>query len=139
MESFQIFLKERGMCHCIKVVTEMITVIFRLVSLLPIFSRIFEKLIYVRTEQYFEEKIIFTVIRLQKELFNWAHIAILTTLVNGALYSKMKIATVFLNNLKAFFSFHQRIILKKLENCGVTGSIMNFISSYLSNRHLFKK
>ena len=51
----------------------------------------------------------------------------------------MKIATEYLDTLKAFDTVDRGILLKKLENCGMRGSILNLISSCLRNSHLFSK
>jgi hypothetical protein len=61
----------------------------------------------------------------------------LTSMINGALDGKLKVATLFLDILKAFGTVDYVILLKKLDNCGIRGNTLKIISSYLSHRSLY--
>ena len=58
-------------------------------------------------------------------------------MINGALDGKLKVATIFLDILKAFDTMDHVILLKKLDNCGIRGNALKIISSYLSHRSMY--
>jgi hypothetical protein len=110
---------------------------YRPVSLLPAFSKILEKIIYVRLyklmtihnvlggEQYGFRKNSST----QKAIFN-----LLKEIMN-ALNNKQIVDEIFCDLQKAFDCVNHQILLTKLEFYGVTGNFFKLIQSYLEYRY----
>ena len=109
---------------------------YRPVSILPIFGKIFEKIIYKRLYAFFTSKGI-----LQDEQFGFrkghstTHAlhksvdSITRTLANGK-----HVLGIFIDLSKAFDTLDHKILLSKLENYGIRGSAHSLLASYLSDR-----
>jgi hypothetical protein len=110
---------------------------YRTVSLLTSFSKIFEKLIYVRIYEHLvgnnisvDEQYVFrinssTVIATHKVLN-----AVLNQLNNKKIFDG-----IFCALHKAFDCVNHKILLAKLEVYGITGKFLNLINSYLGDRY----
>ena len=109
---------------------------YRPVSILPIFGKIFEKIIYNRLYAFFTSKGI-----LHDDQFGFrkghstSHAlhksvdSITKSLANGR-----HVLGIFIDLSKAFDTLDHNILLNKLEHYGIRGSALSLMSSYLSNR-----
>ena len=114
---------------------------FRPISVLTIFSKIFEKHIYNELLMYFEQNNI-----LCKEQFGFrkgisTNIAIANLLekIYGGLERNIYGIGVFLDLQKAFDVVNRRILLGKLNHYGVRGAPLQLLSSFLTNRKQYVK
>ena len=109
---------------------------YRPISLLPIISKIFEKIMYTRLRSYLDKEKIFydrqygfqkgkstenAILDLQAQ--------IITSLENGEIP-----CTIFLDFSKAFDTVNHNVLLKKLEHYGVRGNVLQWFSSYILDR-----
>ena len=109
---------------------------YRPISLLPIFNKIFEKLLHARLIQFLDmHKIIFNhQFGFQKnKSTSLAILDVCTQLVN-AVENKQFSTCIFLDFAKAFDTVDHNILIYKLEYNGVSGITLNWFKSYLTNR-----
>ena len=109
---------------------------YRPISVLPLVSKIFEKIIYRQLYDYLQDNSLLntyqsgfrsmhsTLTALLETTNNWS-INIDNGLLNGVLFIDLK---------KAFDTIDHEIILRKLANYGVDQSALRFFASYLCNR-----
>jgi hypothetical protein len=109
---------------------------YRPVSTLPIFGKIFEKVIYTRIYSYFSSQGI-----LHEKQFGFrkhhstSHaLNLCINEIQNSLKSKNHVLGIFIDLSKAFDTIDHDILLEKLRHYGVRGTPHSLISSYLSNR-----
>ena len=112
---------------------------YRPISLLSIFNKISEKLVYKRLHQYLERKEI-----LHHKQFDFrtrysTTYALLSIVdkINEAIDHHDYACGIFLDLSKAFNTINHDIPITKLEFYGVRGLANKWFSSYLSNRRQF--
>ena len=109
---------------------------YRPISTLPIFGKIFEKIIYVRLYSF----LINNNLMYSKQFgFRKGHSTshALNYSINhltSALADKNHVIGIFIDLSKAFDTISHDKLLQKLSNCGIRGSAHNLINSYLSDR-----
>ena len=110
---------------------------YRPISLLPIFSKIFERIIYNQFIAYIEENKILDELQFgfqRNKSTEHAIYAIMTNLTE-AFSKKLSSYCIFLDFAKAFDTVNHKILLDKLAYYGVSGKTLELFSSYLSNRN----
>lgn len=109
---------------------------YRPISLLPCFSKIFEKLMYIRLVNYFENKGLITGSQFGFRAKNCTINAVikLTDYVTNSIDNNEECIAVFIDFCKAFDSVQSEILLYKLANYGIRGTALAWLSSYLTNR-----
>ena len=109
---------------------------YRPISLLPVLSKIFEKLIHSRMTKFFDEN---NVIYNKQFGFRKKHSTVhaLNTAVTQIIKSLNKndiVLGIFLDFSKAFDTVKHDILLKKLEHYGIRDKSLDLLHNYLSNR-----
>ena len=112
---------------------------YRLISLLTIFSKIFEKLIYKRLDSFICKHCI---IAATQYGFRAGHSTMhAVTDVILAVYDNINdqkyTGLIFLDIKKAFDTVNHNILIEKLEHLGIRGLAKKLLNSYLSGRNQF--
>ena len=109
---------------------------YRPISTLPIFGKIFEKIIYARLYGFFTSKGI-----LNKNQFGFRKGHSTSHALNYSIYHIEKaieegnsVLGIFIDLSKAFDTIDHGILLNKLKNHGIRGIALKIIESYLSDR-----
>ena len=109
---------------------------YRPISILPAFSKIFERAVYNRIFQFLVDNDI-----LFKHQFGFrpghstSHALInFVNKVANAVDCQKYLAGIFLDLSKAFDTLDHAILLSKLEACGITGTAHQWITDYFRNR-----
>ena len=112
---------------------------YRPVSILPVFSKILERLMFNRLLEYLNKHNILHKLqfgfRPEHTTFD-ALIALVDYIVNAIEHGECVIG-VFLDLSKAFDTVDHKILLDKLQYYGVRGTQLNWFSNYLSDRQQF--
>ena len=108
---------------------------YRPVSTLYSFAQIFEKLVCLQDLNYVEKHNILTEFQFGFPKGNSAEHATveLTDKLRKAIDQNLSTYGVFLDFSKAFDTVNHQRLLKKLEVCGIRGTLLNWFNSYLSD------
>lgn len=109
---------------------------YRPISTLPIFGKIFEKIIHCRLYNFFLSKNIITENQFGFRKNHSTHHALhhSVNIISQALKQKMHVIGIFIDLSKAFDTIDHDIMRRKLYHYGVRGTPHKLISSYLSDR-----
>ena len=112
---------------------------YRPISVLPSFSKIFEKLMYNRLINYLLKH---SILCENQYGFRPKHSTLLaitemTEKITEALDNKQFAIGVFIDLSKAFDTLDHYILLDKLKHYGIRGTALNWFESYLKNRQQF--
>ena len=112
---------------------------YRPVSTLPVFGKIFEKIIYKRLYKFFSSNDVISDAQFgfRKNHSTGHAIHYSVNIVKEALSNKKNVLGIFIDLSKAFDTLNHNILLKKLENYGVRGVANNLVNSYLSDREQY--
>ncbi len=114
---------------------------YRPISLLPAFSKLLEKIIFVRMMNFLIEKNILSERQFgfrPKFSTEYAILDIYEKLLKN-LDEKQTSCAIFLDLAKAFDTVSHDILLRKLEKYGIRGNALELLSSYLKDRYQFVK
>ncbi|MFZ2540057.1 MAG: reverse transcriptase family protein [Oscillospiraceae bacterium] len=112
---------------------------YRPISILTTFSKIFEKITFTRLSNFMNKNQI-----LHENQFGFrgglstctALLQLINELTNSIDKKQITIG-VFIDLAKAFDTVDHRILLQKLEHYGIRGIVLNWFTSYLSNRRQY--
>ena len=109
---------------------------YRPISLLPSFAKILEKLMHARLLSFLQSNNILNSSQhgFQPKKSTSSAIADALYTITSALDKKLLSIALFIDVSKAFDSLNHGILLNKLEHYGVRGYVLNWFSSYLTNR-----
>ena len=113
---------------------------YRPIYLLPIFSKMFEKLVYKRLYSFVTcNKITYPLPFGFQENHSIDHALIsMTETIRRSLDNKRHGCGVFIDLQKAFDTVNHKILLSKLEHYGIRGNALGWFQSYLTNRMVVK-
>ena len=109
---------------------------YRPISTLPIFGKIFEKVIYTRLYSYFTSKGILNdkQFGFRKNHSTSHALNFSVNLIKDSLKKGNHILGIFIDLSKAFDTIDHKILVKKLEHYGIRGNTLSLIESYLLDR-----
>ena len=109
---------------------------YRLISILPAISKIFEKAIAYRLVNFLENNNLLSNCQFgfRKNSSTQSALLHFVSKVYSELDKKSHVASVFLDISKAFDSLNHDILLVKLNNIGLRGPAYDLIKSYLTER-----
>ena len=109
---------------------------YRPISTLPIFGKIFEKIIYSRLYRFLSSE---GVLDDSQFGFRPGHSTVhaikhSVNIINDSHKANKHVVGIFIDLSKAFDTLDHKILMDKLYNCGIRGIAHNLISSYLTDR-----
>lgn len=109
---------------------------YRPISLLPIFSKILEKLMYDRIVSFFTKYNVINKFQFGFRKNHSTFMALITLMdkLRNSLDEGNFAIGIFLDFQKAFDTVNHDILLKKLSNYGIRGIVLEWFHSYLSER-----
>ena len=112
---------------------------YRPISLLPIFSKIFERLMYNRILSFINKHNLLTPNQFGFQLNKSTELAVneITNNINNSFEKKESAFCIFLDFAKAFDTVNHDILINKLEYYGIRGSPLNWFKSYLQDRQQY--
>ena len=112
---------------------------YRPITVLPFFSKIFEKIVSIYMIDFLEDNNLFYDNQFGFRKFHGTNHAIITLVekVSKALDTGKFVIGVFLDLKKAFDTVNHDILMKKLECYGIRGKLFNWLKSYLENRNQY--
>jgi retron-type reverse transcriptase len=112
---------------------------YRPISVLPIFSKIFEKIVHNRITNYLEQHgILFhNQYGFRKSHSTLLALQSLSIKITEAVDQKIYNIGIFIDLSKAFDTVNHDILLRKLYHYGIRGLALDWIKSYLSGRKQF--
>lgn len=112
---------------------------YRPISILSVFSKIFEKLMYNHLLEFLDEhNIIFNKQFGFRPKYSTRH-ALITIVekINKALDENKSVIGLYLDFRKAFYTVNHDILVEKLRKYGISGCTLGWIKNYLSNRRQY--
>ena len=109
---------------------------YRPISLLPILSKVLEKIIYKNISSFLESNNILTPFQFgfRKKHSTYMPLAKIYEDISKSLQNKEIIFGLYLDLKKAFDTVNIDILLQKLNHVGIQGDLYNLIKSYLTER-----
>lgn len=114
---------------------------YRPIALVPVFSKIIEKVIYNSLYSFLEKNEILTKeqygFRRNKNI-NMAIYELIKDIISN-MDKKIPVTALFMDMTKAFDFVDHRILLTKLNKLGIRGNVLELLESYLTNRRQVTK
>jgi len=109
---------------------------YRPVSVLPVFSKLFERIVYLRLLKFVNTSNLFYQYQFgfRENHSTLLALTVLLDKISDSFNNSEIIVGIFLDFKKAFDTIDHNILLQKLSKYGIRGVSLSLISSYLSNR-----
>ena len=124
------------MCPVYKTGNKNIFTNYRPISILPRFSKVFEKVVLNRLINYVEKKNILSCnqYEFREEYSTYMAIVDMCNKITTAIDNNEYAVGIFIDLSRAFDTLNHNILLKKLEHYGIRGIALQWFCNYLSNR-----
>lgn len=112
---------------------------YRPISLLPIFSKLLEKIIHARLSTFLKNNNIIykSQFGFQKSMSTTHSLVEIIEKIRNSLEMSKYGCGIFIDLKKAFDTVNHAILLQKLDHYGIRNSALNWFSSYLTSRHQY--
>ena len=112
---------------------------YRPISLLPVISKVFEKIMHHQLMNYFDcHNLLYKHQYGFRPKHSTEHAALeLTDRILSAMSTNKTPVSIFIDLSKAFDTLDHRILLLKLKNYGITGTALQLLTDYLDSRQQF--
>ena len=112
---------------------------YRPISVLPFFSKIFEKIVYNQLISYLDMKLILYNYQFgfRKKFSTEMAVSFLVNKISEAFDKGDYAVSIFLDLSKAFDTVNHQILFSKLFHYGIRGSALDWFKSYMSDRHQY--
>jgi hypothetical protein len=109
---------------------------YRPISLLSSFSKIFEKVLYIRLSSFLDHCSILSTAQygFMKKRSTADALSQIISFIQQQQNKDISCLVILIDLKKAFDTVNHAILIKKLENMGIRGTPLNLLSSYLTNR-----
>ena len=109
---------------------------YRPISLLPLFSKILERILYSYLSSFLDEHNVLQNLQFgfRKKHSTYMPVALIIDEITKTLEKKEKVLGLYLDLKKAFDTVNVKILLKKFEFIGIRGKLLLSIQSYFENR-----
>jgi len=109
---------------------------YRPISVLPVFAKVIERIMFTRTYSFLDSQNILSDNQFGFRKGLSTEMALITAIdyITDSLDKKSHTAGVFLDLSKAFDTVNHNILLSKLSHYGIRGSALHWFKSYLSGR-----
>jgi hypothetical protein len=108
---------------------------YRPISLLSIVSKVFERCVYNRLIEHVSINIHQLQFGFLRGKSTTAQLLQVLQEIGEMLDKRVQIDLVYLDFAKAFERVDHRLMVNKLKNFGISGTLLNWFEDYLSNRH----
>jgi hypothetical protein len=115
---------------------KLLTTNYRPISILPIFSKIFERVMYNRLLSYLDAKKILTQNQYGFREKHSTYMALLSLVddISEEMNNKNYSIGIFIDLSKAFDTINHKLLIAKLNHYGIRGMVLDWFVSYLTNR-----
>jgi len=139
--SFQLVVHWLRLCRCLNRVPPHSTHNYRPIYILSALSKIIEKIVKIRLLAFLEKCNILYAKQFgfRKKLGTSFAVNDMIIQIEGAKDARKKVAGVYIDLKKAFDTVNHELLLHKLYLLGVSGSVLSWFESYLSDRQQFVK
>ena len=112
---------------------------YRPISILPFFSKIFEKIVYTRLINYLNKADVLTSSQygFRKKSSTYMALVDICEQITNSIDNRDYCAGVFIDLSKAFDTIDHTILLTKLQHYGIRGITLDWFKNYLTNRVQF--
>ena len=112
---------------------------YRPVSLLPVLSKVLERVVYDRLNNFLKKHMVLAISQygFQENLSTELAMLELQDRLTDILSNKQRCVGIFMDLSKAFDTLDHKILIQKLQQCGIRGIALQWFISYLNNRSQF--
>ena len=112
---------------------------YRYISLLPLISKVIEKSIYNKTQDYLQRNELLYSYQsgFRANCSADARLSRLTDMVLNGVESRQTTVIILINLQRAFYTLNHKIVLDKMKCIGFSDKKITWVHSYLTNRFIF--